>query len=167
MHLTSYETEGQTVRAGYTCPCGCKPTIDYERGGQMEANICCCGNEFVVGRDAERLLAPRDGFRLETETRVAPWGETITAAWLVGPSVHPEPAGAHAHDHGHDDGHGGGGQTVVDPVCGMSVEPATAMEKGLHSQHKGADYYFCGKGCKLDFEDDPERFLDPAYVPSM
>ena len=30
-----------------------------------------------------------------------------------------------------------------------------------------SDYFFCGKGCKLEFDDDPERYLDPSYVPSM
>ena len=56
---------------------------------------------------------------------------------------------------------------ATDPVCGMKVDPATAKEKGLHREYKGQDYYFCGKGCYLDFGDDPERILDPSYVPSM
>ena len=49
----------------------------------------------------------------------------------------------------------------------MRVEPAAANEKGLHRQHDGVDYYFCGKGCYLDFGEDPERYLDPSYIPSM
>ena len=57
--------------------------------------------------------------------------------------------------------------TVVDPVCGMCVEGESARSKGLHSPYQGRDYYFCGKGCKLEFDDDPEHFLDPAYLPSM
>jgi Cu+-exporting ATPase len=57
--------------------------------------------------------------------------------------------------------------SVVDPVCGMTVEPATAREQGLHSTYQGRDYYFCGKGCKLEFDDDPEHYLDSAHVPSM
>ena len=90
----------------------------------------------------------------------------MTAAWLVGPSVHPEPAEVtHRHDHGHD--HGPGDGAAVDPVCGMRVEPATAIEKGLHRSHEGVDHYFCGKGCCLDLGDDPARYLDPSYIPSM
>lgn len=58
-------------------------------------------------------------------------------------------------------------QTATDPVCGMSVEPGAATEKGLHSNHAGTDHYFCGRGCKLDFDEDPEKYLDPGYVPSM
>ena len=54
-----------------------------------------------------------------------------------------------------------------DPVCGMSVEPSQAEAKGLVSEHAGIRYYFCGRGCLLDFRDDPDQYLDPGYVPSM
>jgi YHS domain-containing protein len=51
---------------------------------------------------------------------------------------------------------------AIDPVCGMEVVMETAT---LTSEHEGVVYYFCGKGCKLDFDDEPEKFLDPAYEP--
>jgi len=54
-----------------------------------------------------------------------------------------------------------------DPVCGMSVEPAQAAAKGLVAEHAGVTYYFCGRGCLLDFRDDPGHYLDPNYAPSM
>ena len=54
-----------------------------------------------------------------------------------------------------------------DPVCGMTVEPESARAAGLHSRHADTDYFFCGKGCKLDFDEDPGRYLAPDYVPSM
>jgi YHS domain-containing protein len=57
--------------------------------------------------------------------------------------------------------------TATDPVCGMTVEITHAREAGLTSEHEDETYYFCGKGCKLDFEEDPARYLDPAYKPSM
>ena len=53
---------------------------------------------------------------------------------------------------------------AIDPVCGMSVVIATATQT---VQFQGTTYYFCGKGCRLEFEEDPERFLDPSYEPSM
>jgi len=49
----------------------------------------------------------------------------------------------------------------------MAVEPEAARSKGLHTTHDGVDYFFCGKGCRLEFGDDPERYLDPTYQPSM
>jgi YHS domain-containing protein len=167
MQLTTFETDTQTVQAGYTCPCGCTPSVTYERGGDFAQSHCCCGNEFVVGPGAERTLEAREGYVLESEPRTAGWGEAVTAACLVGPSVHPEPAGSHGdHEHGHGDPHGDE-DAAIDPACGMRVDRYDAVEKGLHHQHAGVDYYFCAKGCYLDFGDDPERYLDPSYVPSM
>ena len=54
-----------------------------------------------------------------------------------------------------------------DPVCGMTVDPERARAKGLVVEHGGREYAFCGKGCMLEFRDDPERFLAPDYTPSM
>ena len=54
-----------------------------------------------------------------------------------------------------------------DPVCGMTVDPESARAKGLTSSYNGREYVFCGKGCFLEFRDDPERFLDPSYQPEM
>ncbi|HEV2828652.1 MAG TPA: heavy metal translocating P-type ATPase [Pyrinomonadaceae bacterium] len=44
----------------------------------------------------------------------------------------------------------------VDPVCGMTVEPATAA--GSY-EHKGTIYYFCSTHCLEKFRRDPEAFL--------
>ena len=49
-----------------------------------------------------------------------------------------------------------------DPVCGMDVDTETSK---LSTEHEGKTYWFCGKGCLLEFNDDPERYLDPGYVP--
>ena len=54
-----------------------------------------------------------------------------------------------------------------DPVCGMTVGPDEAREHGLTHRHDGTQYAFCGKGCLLEFRDDPGQFLDPSYTPSM
>jgi P-type Cu+ transporter len=54
--------------------------------------------------------------------------------------------------------------TATDPVCGMKVDTATSQ---LFVEHEGATYWFCGRGCLLEFRDDPAKYLDPDYVPSM
>jgi YHS domain-containing protein len=166
MQLSTFQSDERTITAGYVCPCGCTPSVTYQRDGDIATSHCCCGNDFAVGPGADRALTARDGFVLETEPRTSGWGDPVVAAWLVGPSVHPEPTGMSG---GHDDEHHQGDpeDPAVDPVCGMHVERATAIGKGLHLEHAGTDYYFCGKGCYLDFGEDPDRFLDPAYVPSM
>jgi YHS domain-containing protein len=57
--------------------------------------------------------------------------------------------------------------TATDPVCGMTVDIEHAVGADLTAEHRGVTYYFCGKGCKLDFADDPEKYLDPAHKPTM
>jgi len=54
-----------------------------------------------------------------------------------------------------------------DPVCGMTVNPEVASAAGLTVEHEGQAYYFCGRGCRLEFLDDPARFFDPEYRPQM
>ena len=55
---------------------------------------------------------------------------------------------------------------VNDPGCGREVEVETTPP-ALTTEYKGKTYYFCGRGCLLDFKDDPERILAPDYKPSM
>lgn len=56
------------------------------------------------------------------------------------------------------------GAIAVDPVCGMEVDTTTST---LSLEHDGKTYWFCSKGCMLEFRDDPQHFLDPDYHPSM
>jgi P-type Cu+ transporter len=56
---------------------------------------------------------------------------------------------------------------ATDPVCGMAIDPKKAAADGLATEYEGKTYFFCGRGCKLEFTDDPARFLDPSYHPSM
>ena len=165
MELTVLQVAPESVRAGYACPCGCTPSVDYARSSAIAEEGCCCGNEFAVGPRASSRLAPRAGFRSESQSFDAPWGERLEAAWLVGPSVHG-PSEDHGHDHhaeaAHDTVH-----RAIDPVCGMTVDPDAARAKGLTSIYADVGYFFCGKGCKLDFDESPEQYLQPGYVPSM
>jgi YHS domain-containing protein len=54
-----------------------------------------------------------------------------------------------------------------DPVCGMTVDPDAARAKGLVLTHEDIEYAFCGKGCLLEFRDDPAKYLEPSYTPAM
>ena len=54
-----------------------------------------------------------------------------------------------------------------DPVCGMTVDVERARGNGLSLEHEGREYVFCGKGCMLEFRDDPARFLNPRHLPLM
>ena len=53
---------------------------------------------------------------------------------------------------------------VVDPVCGMTVDPANAAGS---FEYQGKTYYFCNTHCLHRFQKDPESFLqktDPKPV---
>ena len=51
---------------------------------------------------------------------------------------------------------------AVDPVCGMSVDPATTAH---HAAHDGEDYFFCSAGCRTKFIADPDRYLGDRPEP--
>jgi P-type Cu+ transporter len=51
---------------------------------------------------------------------------------------------------------GAEGELAKDPVCGMSVNPATAKHK---AEHAGATYYFCCAGCRGKFVAEPTKYL--------
>jgi Cu+-exporting ATPase len=52
---------------------------------------------------------------------------------------------------------------AIDPICGMTVDPATAA--GSHDHH-GQPYYFCGLSCLERFKADPERALQSRPINS-
>ena len=89
----------------------------------------------------------------------------------------------HNHDHDHDHHHHEHGQTsaaaapanccgghkaadeaarVQDPVCGMSVDPATAKHR---HDHDSTTYYFCNPRCREKFIADPAKYLTPVKDP--
>jgi putative ABC transport system ATP-binding protein len=47
---------------------------------------------------------------------------------------------------------------VVDPVCGMSVEP----HDNPHLVDGGATWWFCSTGCRDEFQQSPNRFTETA-----
>ena len=80
---------------------------------------------------------------------------------------------SHGHDHGHAHDHGvhaccGGHHgaadqaaspaPAIDPVCGMTVNRATAKHR---FSHHGQDYFFCSARCRERFVADPLKYLAP------
>ena len=55
--------------------------------------------------------------------------------------------------HGMHHVHAAGSET--DPICGMSVDPATAAAK---RDYNGKAYYFCGAGCAAAFDKNPAQY---------
>ncbi|HEY2413026.1 MAG TPA: heavy metal translocating P-type ATPase [Pirellulaceae bacterium] len=59
------------------------------------------------------------------------------------------------------------GHTAIDPVCGMTVDPATAPAS---FEHQGTTYYFCCSHCLTKFKANPGAYLGeskpaPTHAP--
>ncbi|MYI83474.1 MAG: YHS domain-containing protein [Chloroflexi bacterium] len=48
-----------------------------------------------------------------------------------------------------------GGEQALDPICGMTVDVATARHT---TEHEGQTVYFCAAVCRQRFEQEPERY---------
>ncbi|WP_114355254.1 YHS domain-containing protein, partial [Devosia naphthalenivorans] len=77
----------------------------------------------------------------------------------------------HHDDHAHHHQRDGSGDTSIDdvrevrdPVCGMSVDPATAKHTATY---EGSTYYFCSEGCRSKFMDDPTKYTEPNAAKSQ
>ncbi|WP_309604369.1 heavy metal translocating P-type ATPase [Phenylobacterium sp.] len=63
---------------------------------------------------------------------------------------------SHAHpNHGPP---GANAATVIDPVCGMTVDP---LKTAHHAEHAGRPYHFCSAGCRTKVQADPDKYLAP------
>ena len=58
------------------------------------------------------------------------------------------------HNHHHHDAPAKGG--VIDPVCGMTVDPNAGKP---HVDYQGQTYHFCCNGCRTKFLADPQKYL--------
>ena len=50
---------------------------------------------------------------------------------------------------------------VTDPVCGMTIETATAA--GGRAEHELQRFYFCSDSCRRAFKEEPERFVPERH----
>ncbi len=56
---------------------------------------------------------------------------------------------------------GDNGVMPIDPVCGMTVDPASP----LRHDHQGTTYFFCNPGCRAKFIANPDQYLHKATAP--
>ncbi len=50
---------------------------------------------------------------------------------------------------------------TTDPVCKMEVDEKTAAAT---STYRGQIYFFCSKGCKEEFDQDPEKYASERVL---
>ena len=134
-------------------------------GGAAYAKDPVCGMQVekahpgaVARHDADTVYFCSDHCRQKFEAH--PQRYAIAAD---GPAHQPDRSGEHveAHSHGAAMNQSGYGDSV-DPVCGMTVDPATAAAQ---VNYAGRDYHFCNPGCAERFTADPLHHLDEAPDP--
>ena len=96
---------------------------------------------FCSGRCREKFVANPSVFVAKSPSE--------PAAAVGGQAAHCGHCGC-----GHSEG--GSDLEAKDPVCGMSVDPATAKHK---AEHAGKTYAFCCAGCKEKFLAEPQRYV--------
>jgi Cu+-exporting ATPase len=85
-----------------------------------------------------------------------PMTEAETAVGAAKKSAGCDAAHGHA-GHGHHHHHADSTAKVRDPVCGMSVDPATSKHR---FEARGETFHFCSAGCRTKFAADPPKYLD-------
>jgi adenylate cyclase len=99
-------------------------------GQASPGQILCTEPVMRVARDLGIELTERGEHQLKNLSRAV-------ALWELRPPDRPVPSG------------------VVDPVCRMRVDPATAPAR---LSHAGKEYYFCATACAEAFASAPERY---------
>ena len=108
-----------------------KSRFAHEHDGQTYY-FCCGGCQTAFKTDPEQFLASASA----NGVRQGSGGQEASAASPVS-------------------------SETVDPVCGMTVDPATST---ISHERGGQTYYFCCDGCCAKFQADPDRFLKRASL---
>jgi Cu(I)/Ag(I) efflux system membrane fusion protein len=146
VELDANRPEAVTVPADAVLDAGVRKTVFVEVGvGRFEPRDVETGwraggrVEIVRGLAAGERIVVSGTFLVDSESQLRAAG-----AGAAG-SAPPAPAAAAA------DG------APVDPVCGMTVDAASAQAAGRTHVHGGKTYYFCSDGCRSAFAADPAR----------
>ncbi|GGF45007.1 copper-translocating P-type ATPase [Azorhizobium oxalatiphilum] len=126
------------------------PDVGTPESGETHGS--CCGGKAPLPLDLTAKAAP-----------VAHGGDCCAGAAPQPLDLSPK---AKPTAEGHGDCCGGAAPPAldlppkaIDPVCGMSVDIATAKHRATY---QGKSFYFCCNGCKTKFEADPEAQLAKA-----
>ncbi|WP_411194535.1 heavy metal translocating P-type ATPase [Rhodopseudomonas sp. BAL398] len=114
----------------------------FEHGGQTY-HFCCAGCRTKFAADPAAYL---------NEAKSAPELHQLSEL----PAKSSCCSGTHDHADHH---HGDPAAKAIDPVCGMSVDPATSEHR---FEFEGQTYHFCRAGCQSKFAADPKSYLDKS-----
>jgi Cu+-exporting ATPase len=138
-----------------------------------DADGCCGGHDHATPLPA-KMKDPVCGMSVDPATskhRFEHQGQTFhfcsagcrskfaadPAKYLVPVAAAGSCCAGHDHHAHHPDA-----ATVIDPVCGMSVDPATSKHR---FDHQGHTFHFCSAGCRTKFSADPVKYLEKREPP--
>lgn len=52
----------------------------------------------------------------------------------------------------------------TDPVCGIELEPNRTTAS---SEHAGRRHHFCSRGCKAEFDENPDGFVRSGSMKAL
>jgi Cu+-exporting ATPase len=120
-------------------------------------HFCCAGCRTAFSADPARYLQP------SAPTSGSCCGGAAAKPAAAKPAAAPAApracCGGHADGDNHHTAAAPAAGEVIDPVCGMRVNPATTPH---HFAYHGQTYHFCAASCRGKFAADPEGYLDPA-----
>jgi Cu(I)/Ag(I) efflux system membrane fusion protein len=144
VELEGQRPEAVTVPADAIVDAGVRKTVFVEVGDgrfeprQVETGWRAGGRVAIVrGLAAGERIVVSGTFMVDSESQLRA-GASPPASPAPAPD-RPAAAGA------------------IDPICGMSVDPAKAETAGRTHAHGGKTYYFCSDGCRDAFSKDPAR----------
>jgi len=105
------------------------------------------GNRVTVKRglaEGERVVTAGN-FLIDSESRMKPAGvQSVSEKKSADPA---KPAATNA------------SESVLDPVCGMSIDRAKSVAEGHTENYRGETYVFCSDKCHKKFQLDPSKYL--------
>ncbi|CCE10179.1 copper-transporting P-type ATPase [Bradyrhizobium sp. STM 3843] len=111
-----------------------------------ESAGCGCGSKAAAVETAPAAAAKESSKESCCTNHAA--GET--------PAAGASCCGGHHHHHPATD------TKVLDPVCGMSVDPTTSKHR---FDYRGQTFHFCSAGCRTKFAADPAKYLEKKEPP--
>ncbi|MGJ4908725.1 heavy metal translocating P-type ATPase [Bradyrhizobium sp. HKCCYLS2033] len=171
------ETRHEHGGAEGGCGCGSHARAAETGHKQASADGCCSDRAGAApALEAAKVTDPVCGMSVDPATskhRFEHQGQTFhfcsascRAKFAADPAkylVTAAPAAAGSccggHDH-HADQHDDA--KVIDPVCGMSVDPATSKHR---FEHAGHTFHFCSAGCRTKFAAEPDKYLGEREPP--
>ncbi len=108
------------------------------------------GNGYFEPRNVH--LGSRAGDQVQVAQGLAP-GERIVVSgnFLLDSESRMKLAAAGVH-----------GASIIDPVCGMTVDEGKAKAAKRVSEYQGKTYFFCNDSCKQEFDAEPAKYMAAA-----